>query len=65
MCNNVIVYVIDSTYSNEIKLIGGLTMLGEETFNVPVDERAVHVMRELTMVVEWSSPLNQGTGGDK
>ena len=32
------VYVIDSTYSNERQLIGVLTVLGEETFNVPVDE---------------------------
>ena len=42
MCNNVIVfaYVIDSTYSNERKLTGLLTVFGEETFNVPVDERA-------------------------
>ena len=40
VCNNVIVFVIDSTYSNERKLIGVLTVLGEETFNVPVDERA-------------------------
>ena len=30
MCNNVIVYVIDSTYSNERNLIGVLTVLGEE-----------------------------------
>ena len=36
MCDN----VIDFTYSNERKLIGVLTVLGEETFNVPVDERA-------------------------
>ena len=42
MRNNVIVfvYVIDSTYRNERKLIGVLTVLGEESFNVPVDERA-------------------------
>ena len=42
MCNNVIVFVcvIDSMYSNERKCIGVLTVLGEETFNVPVDERA-------------------------
>ena len=39
MCNNVIVYVIDSKYRNERKLIGVLTVLEEETFNVPVDER--------------------------
>ena len=38
MCNNVIVYVIDSTYRNDIKLIGVLAVLGRETFNVPVDE---------------------------
>jgi hypothetical protein len=38
MCNNMIVYVIDSTYSNERKLIGVLTVLGGETFNVPVNE---------------------------
>lgn len=36
MCNNVIVF--DSSKMNERKLIGGLTELGEETFNV--DERA-------------------------
>ena len=40
MCNNVILYEIDTTYSNVRKLTGGLTVLGEETFNVPVDERA-------------------------
>ena len=39
MCNNVNVYVIDSTYSNERQLTGVLTVLGGETFNVPVDER--------------------------
>ena len=38
MCNNVI--VIDSTYSNERKWIEVLTVLGEETLNVPVDDRA-------------------------
>ena len=38
MCNNVI--VIDSTYSNERKLIGALTVLGGETFNVSVNERS-------------------------
>ena len=48
MCNNVIVfvYVIDSTYSNERNLTGLLTVLRGETFNVPVDERA--------LVLEWS-----------
>ena len=42
MCNTVILllYVIDSKYSHERKLIVGLTVLGEETFNVPVDEWA-------------------------
>uniref|UniRef100_A0A4W5KAN3 Collagen, type VI, alpha 3 n=1 Tax=Hucho hucho TaxID=62062 RepID=A0A4W5KAN3_9TELE len=42
MCNNVnvFVYVIDSTYSNERNMTGLLTVLGKETFNVPVDERA-------------------------
>ena len=35
----VFVYGIASTYSNEKKLIGVLTVLGRETFNVPVDER--------------------------
>ena len=40
MCNNVFVYVIDSTYRNERKQIGVLTVLGGETFNVSVDERA-------------------------
>ena len=40
MCNNVIVYVIDSTYSNERKCISVLTVLGQETFNLPVSERA-------------------------
>ena len=42
MHNNVImfVYVINSTYSNKRKLIGVLTVLGEETFNVQVDENA-------------------------
>ena len=35
-----IVYVIDSTYSNVRKLIGVLTVLGRETLNVPVDEWA-------------------------
>ena len=39
MCNNVFVYVISSTYSNERKWIGVL-VLGGETFNVQVDERA-------------------------
>ena len=40
MCD-VIVFVIDSTYSNETQLIRVLsTVLGEETFDVPVDERA-------------------------
>ena len=34
MCNNVIVYVIDSTYRNERKLIGARTVFGRETFNV-------------------------------
>jgi hypothetical protein len=32
-------YVIDSTYSNERQLTGVLTVLGGGTFNVPVDER--------------------------
>lgn len=36
MCIN----VIDSTYNNERKCAGLLTVLGEETFNAPVDERA-------------------------
>ena len=40
MCNNVIVYVIDSTYSNERKLIEVLTVLRGETFHEPVDEWA-------------------------
>ena len=40
MCNNEIVFVIDSTYINETKLIGVLTVLGGEIFNVPVDKRA-------------------------
>ena len=42
MCNNgiVFVYVIDSTYNNELKLIRLLKKLGEETFTVPVDELA-------------------------
>ena len=35
-----IVCVIDSTYSNERKLMWLLTELGEETFMVPVDEWA-------------------------
>ena len=40
MCNNVFVYVIKSTYSNERKCTGLLAVLGVETFNVPGDERA-------------------------
>ena len=44
MCNNVIVFVyvtvINSTHSNESTFIGVLTVLGKETFNAPVDERA-------------------------
>jgi hypothetical protein len=31
--------VIDSTYRNERKCRGVLTVLGEEPFNVPVEER--------------------------
>jgi hypothetical protein len=69
MCNN----VIGSTYSSGRKLIGVLTVLGGEVFNVRASVRAgtwegasVNVRRKLTMVVKWSSHhlLNQGTGRD-
>lgn len=50
MCNNVIVYVIDSIYSNERTLIG---VLGRETFWA--HEASVQFRRKLTTVVEWSS----------
>ena len=63
MCNNVIVFVIDSTYSNERKLIGVLTVLGEETFNVPVDENEMW-LQFMSGVDNGSHFLNQVTGGD-
>jgi hypothetical protein len=45
--------VINSRYSIERKLPGLLTVLGEEAFNVPVDEKALEAFLQFMFGESW------------